>query len=149
MSGATGSCDVAETCNGVSGICPADGFVSAGTQCRASAGACDTAEQCTGGGALCPGDSFVAAGTRELRLGTSVVIAAQHSAAILAKRVATLDALATDGKLEREVVTDAIGFVRDALDRELPLLGFAGAPLTLAAFNPTGAPYPSPIPADW
>ena len=37
--------------------------------------------------------SFVAAGTRELRLGTSVVIAAQHSAAILAKRVATLDAL--------------------------------------------------------
>jgi probable F420-dependent oxidoreductase len=37
--------------------------------------------------------SFVAAFSSELRLGTSVVIAAQHSAAILAKRAATLDAL--------------------------------------------------------
>jgi len=37
--------------------------------------------------------AFVAAGTSRLRLGTSVVIASQHSAAILAKRVATLDAL--------------------------------------------------------
>jgi probable F420-dependent oxidoreductase len=37
--------------------------------------------------------AFVAAGTSRLRLGTSVVVAAEHSAAILAKRVATLDAL--------------------------------------------------------
>src|SRR5262245_36356560 len=37
--------------------------------------------------------SFVAASTSRLRLGTSVVIASEHSAAILAKRVATLDAL--------------------------------------------------------
>src|SRR5512139_1151495 len=37
--------------------------------------------------------AFAAACTRELRLGTSVMIASQHSAAILAKRVATLDAL--------------------------------------------------------
>jgi probable F420-dependent oxidoreductase len=37
--------------------------------------------------------AFVAASTSRLRLGTSVVIASEHSAAILAKRVATLDAL--------------------------------------------------------
>ena len=37
--------------------------------------------------------SFIAAGTRSLRLGTSVIVASQHSAAILAKRAATLDAL--------------------------------------------------------
>ncbi|NRA10141.1 MAG: LLM class F420-dependent oxidoreductase [Myxococcales bacterium] len=37
--------------------------------------------------------SFMAALTQRVRLGTSVVIASQHSAAILAKRAATLDAL--------------------------------------------------------
>lgn len=37
--------------------------------------------------------AFAAARTDRLRLGTAVVIASQHSAAILAKRVATLDAL--------------------------------------------------------
>ncbi len=37
--------------------------------------------------------AFVAARTDRIHLGTSVVIASQHSAAILAKRVATLDAL--------------------------------------------------------
>ena len=37
--------------------------------------------------------AFAAARTEKLRLGTAVVIASQHSAAILAKRVATLDAL--------------------------------------------------------
>ena len=37
--------------------------------------------------------SFAAALSSRLRLGTSVIVASQHSAAILAKRVATLDAL--------------------------------------------------------
>jgi len=37
--------------------------------------------------------SFFAALTRNVRLGTAVIIASQHSAAILAKRAATLDAL--------------------------------------------------------
>ena len=37
--------------------------------------------------------AFAAARTEKINLGTAVVIASQHSAAILAKRVATLDAL--------------------------------------------------------
>ena len=37
--------------------------------------------------------SFAAAKTTRLQLGTSVIVASQHSAAILAKRAATLDAL--------------------------------------------------------
>ena len=37
--------------------------------------------------------AFAAARTEKIRLGTAVVIASQHSAAILAKRVATLDAV--------------------------------------------------------
>jgi probable F420-dependent oxidoreductase len=37
--------------------------------------------------------AFAAARTEKLLLGTSVIVASQHSAAILAKRVATLDAL--------------------------------------------------------
>ena len=37
--------------------------------------------------------SFAAAKTARLQLGTSVIVASQHSAAILAKRAATLDAL--------------------------------------------------------
>jgi probable F420-dependent oxidoreductase len=37
--------------------------------------------------------SFVAARTERIRLGTSVLIAAQHNSVVLAKRVATLDAL--------------------------------------------------------
>jgi hypothetical protein len=51
-----GICDVAETCTGTSGACPANGFVPAGTTCRASAGACDLAETCTGSSATCPPD---------------------------------------------------------------------------------------------
>lgn len=33
--------------------CPADVYVAAGTECRASAGACDVAETCQGIAALC------------------------------------------------------------------------------------------------
>ncbi len=53
---AAGICDVAESCDGVSDACPADGFVAAGTVCRPVAGACDLAESCDAASAGCPSD---------------------------------------------------------------------------------------------
>jgi hypothetical protein len=51
-----GSCDVPESCNGLTTACPVDGFLPATTTCRASAGVCDPAEQCLGSSAACPTD---------------------------------------------------------------------------------------------
>jgi len=59
---ATGGCDVAETCDGVSTACPANALAPAGTTCRAAAGDCDVAETCSGSSAACPADAFKAAG---------------------------------------------------------------------------------------
>lgn len=50
----TGTCDVSEFCDGVSGNCPANGFLGAGTVCRPAVGACDVDEVCTGQTAACP-----------------------------------------------------------------------------------------------
>ena len=42
-----GPCDVAETCTGTSGTCPANGFRPAGTACgNPSSGSCDNADTC-------------------------------------------------------------------------------------------------------
>jgi hypothetical protein len=60
---ATGTCDVAESCNGAQAGCPADGFVVASSICRPVAGGCDVEEQCTGAGPDCPAEVLVASGT--------------------------------------------------------------------------------------
>lgn len=51
-------CDVAETCDGMSGSCPADAFKPATTECRTASGACDVAEYCTGSSTTCPSDNL-------------------------------------------------------------------------------------------
>src|SRR5439155_1080065 len=60
-----GQCDVAETCSGTSGACPADGFASSSTHCLGTSqgGGCDddAADHCTGTGNACV-DVFQAAG---------------------------------------------------------------------------------------
>src|SRR5205823_3649878 len=43
--------------------CPADGFASSSTPCRASAGECDPAENCPGNGPNCPADAKSPSGT--------------------------------------------------------------------------------------
>jgi len=59
---AAGVCDVAETCTGASGACPADA-VAPGGECRPSAGPCDVAEACAGASPACPADGFAGSGT--------------------------------------------------------------------------------------
>src|SRR5207249_2199258 len=52
-----GPCDVAESCTGTSGACPADGFASPSTSCTGSSqgGACDNdaGDHCSGSGNTC------------------------------------------------------------------------------------------------
>jgi Domain of unknown function DUF11/Thrombospondin type 3 repeat len=52
---ATGACDVAETCTGTSGSCPADSFANSATSCTGAlnGGACDGADHCSGTDASC------------------------------------------------------------------------------------------------
>ena len=56
-----GECDAAEVCNGVSGVCPADGFASPGTACGGSDAACDALDTCNGSGSCI--DNIDTAGT--------------------------------------------------------------------------------------
>ena len=58
---ASGVCDVAESCDGVSTTCPADGVATNGTTCRIAAGVCDVAESCDGSSKSCPADGFASA----------------------------------------------------------------------------------------
>lgn len=60
---ASGLCDLAESCDGLALVCPADTFAAPEVTCRASAGECDTAEHCTGSTANCPADGFEPVGT--------------------------------------------------------------------------------------
>ena len=59
---AVGACDLAESCDGSSSACPADGLAAAGAECRASQGGCDPPELCDGFGADCPVDTLFGAG---------------------------------------------------------------------------------------
>ena len=58
-----GPCDVAETCTGANGNCPADAFQPSNFQCRPATGTCDLPETCSGSGPDCPPDGFRPAGT--------------------------------------------------------------------------------------
>jgi len=53
-----GPCDVAETCDGVSTTCPADGLRPGGFVCRAATGDCDVPETCSGASPACPSNQF-------------------------------------------------------------------------------------------
>lgn len=59
---ATGPCDAAEACNGVSSACPADALSPAGTVCRAPVDGCDATETCTGASVTCPADGLSVSG---------------------------------------------------------------------------------------
>ena len=63
--GAADVCDAPETCNGVSGACPADAYLPPATVCRASSPGevCDEVEFCTGSGVACPADEVKVNGT--------------------------------------------------------------------------------------
>jgi len=58
---AAGACDVADTCNGTSMVCPSV-VATAGTPCRPAAGGCDLDEVCNGTAPACPADLRRAAG---------------------------------------------------------------------------------------
>lgn len=50
-------CDVAESCDGATPVCPADAVRVFGTSCRVEAGVCDLPEFCDGVGKACPADA--------------------------------------------------------------------------------------------
>jgi len=54
---AEGACDVAETCDGLTPICPTNHFKDPEV-CRPAVGPCDLPESCSGVGPACPVDSF-------------------------------------------------------------------------------------------
>jgi Dictyostelium (slime mold) repeat len=55
---ASGECDVAEYCTGITTACPADG-PNLTTECRASLGSCDIAEYCSDESDDCPADTVL------------------------------------------------------------------------------------------
>ena len=72
-----GSCDVAETCDGVSSTCPPDVVKLNTTPCRAAAGICDIAETCDGVAPTCPSDA-VQPSTMGCRAATDLCDAAEN-----------------------------------------------------------------------
>jgi RHS repeat-associated protein len=74
---ATGPCDVAETCDGTSLACPADGVQPLGSVCRSAVSVCDVPEVCDGTTKNCPTDQ-VAPTTTLCRASTSICDAAEY-----------------------------------------------------------------------
>jgi MYXO-CTERM domain-containing protein len=58
-----GDCDVAESCDGTTAICPTDIFKSSSDVCRPAAGECDAEETCSGVDKSCPADQHQPDGT--------------------------------------------------------------------------------------
>jgi hypothetical protein len=58
-----GDCDVAETCDGRSQVCPADGVAGLAVECRPSTGTCDVADRCDGFSRDCTPDERAPLGT--------------------------------------------------------------------------------------
>lgn len=58
----SGVCDIAESCDGTSGTCPADAVLSSSTMCRNVTGVCDVAEYCDGSAKTCPANVFATSG---------------------------------------------------------------------------------------
>jgi len=56
-------CDAVESCDGVNDACPADSVAGSFVECRPAASDCDIAENCDGAGVACPADGFEANGT--------------------------------------------------------------------------------------
>jgi hypothetical protein len=74
---AAGACDVVESCDGTSLICPDDTFAPAATSCRPAVSVCDVPEQCSGTSAQCPSD-VVAPASVECRASAGVCDVAER-----------------------------------------------------------------------
>jgi len=98
-------CDVAESCDGVHDVCPADAAQPAGTVCRPAAGACDLAETCDGSSVACPPDAFQPAATT-CRASTGVCDPAEQCSGTSASCPADVRATDTDGDGVCDLVDD-------------------------------------------
>lgn len=89
------SCDAAETCDGVTPVCPPDLVAAAGTVCRPASDVCDAVESCDGATDQCPADALAPATTEcraartacdlpELCTGTSAACPAEGTTGVQA-----------------------------------------------------------------
>jgi hypothetical protein len=83
-----GTCDVAETCTGSSGLCPADAIRPTGFVCRPVAGECDLDEQCDGVTTACPADEVKPEDTPCTDDGTSCTIDICNGTSVLCQHPA-------------------------------------------------------------
>lgn len=70
-----GSCDVADSCDGMNMACPADMKQPSTVVCRGALGPCDQAETCDGSSSACPVDSKKPSGTMCKAAGSGIHMA--------------------------------------------------------------------------